>query len=195
MKKDILREFFSIPNLLGYLRIALIPLYLYIYLNARELRDYYYAAGVMSVSFLSDLFDGKIARRFNMVTEFGKLLDPVADKLTQAALAVSFAFRFPIMRLLFAALVIKDGTLLILGIYFFRHGMKVLKNGAQMHGKVCTFVMDISMLLILFMPGTAYGVVIALTALSLLFMGYSFYRYLMEYAGAFEELKKKKKEI
>ena len=195
MKRDIIREYFSIPNLLGYLRIALIPLYLYIYLNAEELKDYYYAAGVMSVSFLSDLFDGKIARRFNMVTEFGKLLDPVADKLTQAALAVSFAFRFPIMRLLFAALVIKDGTLLILGIYFFSHGMKVLKNGAQMHGKVCTFVMDISMLLILFMPGTAYGVVIALTALSLLFMGYSFYRYLMEYAGAFEELKKKKKEI
>ncbi len=189
MKKDLIREYFSIPNLLGYLRIALIPLYLYVYMSAKDVEDYYTAAAIMAVSFLSDLLDGKIARRFNMVTEFGKFLDPLADKLTQAALALSFMFRFPVMILLFLILAIKDLTLLFLGIYFYRRGIKVLNEGAEMHGKICTFVLDISMLAILFMPKASHTVVSLITALCVSFMLYSFVRYLMDYKRAFADLK------
>lgn len=74
------REYFSIPNLMGYFRILLIPIYLIVYIRADSVRDYQIAAGIMVLSFLSDFLDGKIARRFNMVTEFGKILDPIADK-------------------------------------------------------------------------------------------------------------------
>ena len=106
MKKRIIREYFSIPNLMGYLRILLIPVYLYLYVHAETTRDYYIAAAVMFLCFMTDFFDGKIARKFNQITEFGKILDPIADKLTQGALVNSFSFRYPAMEVLLAAFLV-----------------------------------------------------------------------------------------
>ena len=82
------REIFSIPNLMGYFRILLIPLFSWMYCTADSTGDYYAAAVVVGISGLTDMFDGKIARRFNMITELGKFIDPLADKLTQAALLI-----------------------------------------------------------------------------------------------------------
>ena len=76
------------------------------------------AAFVVLISSLTDLFDGKIARRFNMITELGKALDPVADKLTHAALAVCLATRYPLMWLLIALMLIKEGYMEYYGHYF-----------------------------------------------------------------------------
>ena len=75
------REIFSIPNLMGYFRILLIPLFSWMYCTADSTGDYYAAAVVVGISGLTDMFDGKIARRFNMITELGKFIDPLADKL------------------------------------------------------------------------------------------------------------------
>lgn len=87
------REIFSIPNVLGYIRILLIPLFVWRYLTAQSGADYYTAAGIVLLSGLTDLFDGLIARRFHMITELGKVLDPIADKLTQAAIVFCLMFR------------------------------------------------------------------------------------------------------
>ncbi len=81
MKRFSKKEIFSIPNLMGYFRILLIPVFCYLYITAETEREYLYAALVVLLSSLTDLFDGKIARRFHMVTELGKALDPIADKL------------------------------------------------------------------------------------------------------------------
>ena len=70
MKKDILHEYFSIPNILSYFRLILIPVYLVVYFSADDERGYYWAALVIVVSGLTDMFDGKIARHFNMITEW-----------------------------------------------------------------------------------------------------------------------------
>lgn len=79
-KNKFTREYLSIPNVMGYFRILLVPVYLCLYVQADTREDYYAAAAVMVVSFLTDFFDGKIARKFHMVTEFGKILDPIADR-------------------------------------------------------------------------------------------------------------------
>ena len=68
----------TIPNLITMMRIVLIPVYLYLFTQG----NYYLAAGLFSLSALSDFVDGYIARKFNMQSKFGKLLDPLADKLT-----------------------------------------------------------------------------------------------------------------
>ena len=83
--KDWKKQIFSIPNLLSFFRILLIPVYIAIYLNAEKTTDYYIAGCILAISCLTDLVDGWIARRFNMVTTLGKVLDPLADKLTQFA--------------------------------------------------------------------------------------------------------------
>ena len=179
MKKDFIREYFSIPNLLGYLRIILIPVYLYVYLHATATSDYYIAAASMAVSFLSDFFDGKIARRFNMVTEFGKILDPIADKLTQGVLALGFSFRYPAILCLFIVFLTKELIMGVLGLYMMTRHYHM--DGAQMHGKICTAILDVSMLVLLLFPMIPGIVVQVLSILCILSICVSFAIYLHMY--------------
>ena len=107
-------EFYSIPNCMGYFRILLIPVFCVLYLNADTWRDYYLAAGVILVSTITDFLDGQVARRFHMITELGKFLDPLADKLTHGAVAVCLAFRYETMRYLFALMLVKEGFMAVM---------------------------------------------------------------------------------
>ena len=102
-------EFFSIPNCMGYFRILLIPFFCVIYLKADSMKDYYLAAGIVAISTITDFLDGKVARKFHMITEFGKFLDPLADKLTHGAIALCLAFRYEAMRYLVALMLVKEG--------------------------------------------------------------------------------------
>ena len=81
MKKDI----FSIPNILSFVRILLIPIFVWLYVTAGTSGEYYLAAAVVVASGITDFLDGQIARRCNMITEFGKFLDPLADKILVCA--------------------------------------------------------------------------------------------------------------
>ena len=85
------KEILSIPNILSLFRLLLIPVYTVLFLRAERPVDYWWAAGILAVSTLTDMVDGKIARRFHMVTNLGKILDPVADKATQCTLLVCLA--------------------------------------------------------------------------------------------------------
>lgn len=100
---------------MGYFRIILIPVYLWLYFNADGTADYVKAAAVIGISGLTDCFDGKIARRFDLITEWGKILDPIADKLTLGAVILSLAFRYPLMRAVVLLYIVKEGYMLIMG--------------------------------------------------------------------------------
>lgn len=73
--KDWKKEILTIPNLLSIFRLLLIPVYVVIYLNATEPMHYTIAGLILAVSCLTDLIDGKIARKFNMITTVGKFLE------------------------------------------------------------------------------------------------------------------------
>lgn len=151
MRKDWKREYFSIPNLLGYFRIILLPVFLYIYSHAASKKDYVTAFVILLVSFLSDFVDGKIARRFNMITQFGKMLDPFADKLTQGVLAIAVAMNYPLMWAFVILFALKEA-------YMAYMGMVLLKKrgaweGAQMFGKVCTTLINFGVMALLLFPG------------------------------------------
>lgn len=138
MNRDKIREYFSIPNILSYFRLLLIPVYLYVYFNARTDADYLKAALVIAVSGLTDALDGFIARHFDQITDWGKLIDPVADKLTLAAISISLALRFPLMGAVFALYLAKEGYMLVMGAVMLRRGYRM--DGARWYGKVCTAV-------------------------------------------------------
>ena len=110
-KKDIL----TVPNLLSLFRLVLIPVYILIYLNADSNTDYYIAASILAVSCLTDLIDGKIARHFNMISNTGKILDPLADKATQFALILCLTVKYPVLLVLVGLFVIKEGFQLVQG--------------------------------------------------------------------------------
>lgn len=150
MKKIKKEELYSIPNCMGYFRILLIPVFCFLYLNAEDRGDYYLAAGVILLSYITDFLDGQVARRFHMITEFGKILDPVADKLTHGAIALCLAFRYEAMRYLFLFMVVKEGFMAVMGMINLCHGRKL--DGAKWFGKVCTGALFILLFLLVLWP-------------------------------------------
>ena len=175
-KKDI----FTIPNLLSTFRLILIPVYITIYFKAEDPMDYMLAAAVLAVSCLTDLVDGKIARKFNMISTFGKLLDPVADKLTQFSLTICFAREYPVLWSLAFLFVVKEGFQLIAMLIFYRKG-KMLK-GALLTGKISTAVLFLSFtLMVLFHESITQNVVHLITCIDAVFMMVAFVHYVITY--------------
>jgi len=176
MKKYSKQEIFSIPNLMGYFRILMIPVFCYLYCTAESTKDYYIAAGVVILSSLTDLFDGVIARRFHMITELGKALDPIADKLTHAALAFCLAVRYPLMWALIALMVIKEGYMGIMGLKYLRVGKKL--EGAMWFGKICTAWLFVVLLLLFIIPDLPYRFVNILIGITIAIMVFTLCMYI-----------------
>ena len=166
--KDWKKDLFTIPNMLSFFRLLLIPVYVIIYLNATMPAHYFTAAAILAVSCTTDLIDGQIARRFNMISTVGKFLDPLADKATQFTLTLCLAIRHPILWTLAALFVLKEGFQLIAGILTFRNG-KML-TGALITGKICTAILFMSLILMVLLPDLPSGTVAGITLVDSLFM-------------------------
>ena len=132
--KQLKQEAFSIPNLLSYFRLLLIPLFIQLYMN----ENFTEALITLAASGLSDVIDGRVARKYNMVTDLGKVLDPVADKLTQCAMMFCVAMRYPAMWWLLGLHVVKELIMIVMGWYVLKKTDTV--NSAIWCGKLCTGV-------------------------------------------------------
>lgn len=175
------KEILTIPNLLSMFRILLIPVYAGIYLNATEEPQFILAGAVLAVSCLTDMVDGKIARKFHMITTLGKVLDPLADKLTQLTLTVCLSLKYPVLYPVLALFVIKELFQLTLGIIFLRKG-KMLP-GALMAGKICTTVLFVSLIALVLVPQMRAEVVNMIAVIDTVFLGISFVCYILAYFG------------
>ncbi len=174
-KKDIL----TIPNLLSLFRLVLIPVYIVIYLNADSNTDYYIAAGILAVSCLTDLIDGKIARHFNMISNTGKILDPLADKVTQFALILCLTIKYPILLILVGLFIVKEGFQMIAGFLILRKGQ--ILSGALLSGKISTTVLFISLTLMVMIPDLHEHIIYLITAIDGICMLISFIDYARVY--------------
>ena len=175
--KDWKKVVFTIPNILSLFRLLLIPVYVAIYLNADSLADYYIAAGILAVSCLTDLVDGKIARHFHMISTLGKFLDPLADKVTQFTLIICLTVRYPILWTIVGLFVVKEVFQLIAAAVNFRKG-RVLK-GALMTGKVCTTILFVSLVVMVLLPMLDIMVINIKTLVDGLFLLVAFIHYII----------------
>ena len=154
MKSNI-KELFSgcltIPNLLSVIRIALIPVFGVLYYNGNIL----WAVIILFLSGLTDFFDGKIARKFNQISALGKVLDPVADKLTQITIAVVLYLQFrgssdetiKAFSWVFLIFLAKEALMVVGGGLMIAFGLKPM--AAEMPGKIATFVFYAVMIVII----------------------------------------------
>ena len=133
---NISRKIFTIPNILSFFRILLIPLIVWLYIVKKE---YGWTALIIIISGITDILDGIIARKFNMVSDFGKIIDPIADKLTQLAVLFSLVFRFRLMLLPLVIMVIKEIISILLRIIIYFKTKQV--DSALWHGKLNTVVL------------------------------------------------------
>ena len=167
---------FKIPNLLCYVRIILVPVFCYIFFGADTPGDYYMAAGIVLISGFTDFLDGQIARRCNMITDVGKLLDPFADKLMQLAMIICLTIKIKFMYLLVIYLIVKEVSMFIAAIVIYKKYNRRL-NGAKWYGKVCTAVLYAVMLTLIAFPGLnsyiqKYLIIVCVSALTLAFVMY-----------------------
>lgn len=132
----------TIPNLLSLVRIILIPIFMWAYCVKK---DSTLTAVLLLASGLTDSLDGIIARKFNMISDLGKALDPIADKLTQGTMLLCLITRYPLMLLPFILLLIKEASVGITSLVVIRKTGAV--HGAVWHGKITTCLLYAMMVL------------------------------------------------
>ena len=149
--KELFTGCLTIPNLLSVIRIALIPVFGVLYYDGKIA----WAVFVLFLSGLSDFFDGKIARKFNQISALGKVLDPVADKLTQITIAIVLYLQFrgssdetiKAFSWVFLIFLAKEALMVVGGALMIAFGLR--PGAAEMPGKIATFVFYAVMIVII----------------------------------------------
>lgn len=173
---------------MGYFRILLAAVYLGVCFGAETAADYRLAAGLIAVSMVTDFLDGKIARGFHMVTDWGKVLDPLADKITLGVVALSFVLRYPLAEKVVALFLIKEGFMVAAGAWMMRFGWRT--EGALTCGKVCTASMYVVSVLLLASPGIIPAAANVLLLAELVIMAFTLAFYVELYFCAAQKLRR-----
>ena len=173
------KEVFTIPNLLSFIRLILIPVYVIIYINAKNSFDYALSAAILGISCLTDLVDGKVARRYNMISTLGKILDPLADKATQLTLILCQTTKHPILWYLVGIFILKEGFQLIAGGITLHKG--IMLKGALLSGKICTTILFISLIVMVLFPQLPTAIITVITIADAAFMAVAFIDYALTY--------------
>ena len=160
----------NVPNALSVLRILLIVPFVYLFLNRRIPE----AAIVLVISGLSDLFDGIIARKFNQITELGKMLDPLSDKLTQGAVAIVMAITYPLLLPILVIFMVKELSMIAASCVLLKK--KKRPCAARWYGKVATTMFYVTSVLLVVLKGiwkyendTLFLVMLSLTAVMMIY--------------------------
>ncbi len=154
------KKIITIPNILSFFRLCLIPVIVWLYCFEK---NYLWTTLVLALSGITDIADGIIARRFGMVSDFGKAFDPVADKLTQIATLFCLVSRFRYMLIPLVLLVIKEVLAAVTSLLAIHKTGKV--EGADWHGKattVCLYAMMLVHLIWYQIPLTVSHVLVAI---------------------------------
>ena len=154
-KNSLFDNWNTIPNWLSFARIIMVPIFAVLFLKGQVL----WAVFVLALSGLSDFLDGKIARRFNQVSDLGKVIDPVADKMTEITIAVLLFITFrsssvDLVRTfswIFLVFIIKELIMVLFGGFMLLIGLR--PSAAVIYGKVATFVFyGVMLLMFAFAP-------------------------------------------
>ena len=172
------KELFTIPNLLTLSRIGLIPVYVPLYLRG----DHFSAGCLLALSCLTDLADGWIARRFHMTSDLGKVLDPLADKLTQLALFLCLVPGRRVPGWVLGLFLTKEIFQLAAGFFCLRRGGA--STGTLPAGKVCTAVLFSTLTTLVIFPDLPAPIVRLLSLLDAAVLAISLVSYLLSFLNA-----------
>ena len=149
--KDLFKGCWTVPNLISVIRIILVPIFAYLFLQGQFVP----AVIVLALSGLSDCVDGKIARKFNQISALGKMLDPLADKLTQITLAVLLFLTFnkaentmlKTFSWVFLVFIGKEFVMVLGSVIMLSVGLR--PGAAEIYGKVATLAFYVVMVFII----------------------------------------------
>ena len=184
------RDLVTIPNILTYIRFLLVAPFMYFFLKER-----YLLAGLMiGLSGLSDCFDGMIARHFDQVTPLGKILDPIADKVTLFSVALCMLIYIPSLLPLLGILMFKEITMLFCGLILLTK--RITPPAAKWYGKFATVVFYFSVTTIIFLKAVfnyeSAVLIIGLFLLTAIVMVFAMVKYAIMFFTLLKENKEEK---
>ena len=182
-----IRKNLNIPNVLSIIRIIFIIPFVFAVIDD----DYTTAGIILIISGISDFLDGYIARKYNQITRFGKMLDPTADKLTLMAVMVCVGIKFNKIFPFMIILITKEILMLVAGIILLRK--KLTPPSAKWYGKLSTIVFYVSIIIIISLKAIWNLDIeildISLMALTAFFMIYALIRYFCIFKEMIKNLK------
>lgn len=125
----------QIPNILSIVRLSLVPAFIYVFLALDERA---WALFIFALASGTDILDGYLARKNGWVSQTGKLLDPLADKLMQAAVIISLTVKNIFFIWIAALLLIKDTAMLIGSVIVIRKKHDIAAS--NWYGKAATVI-------------------------------------------------------
>lgn len=164
----------NIPNILTVLRFILIPVFGYHLFTG----EYKTAILLFMLSGLTDILDGYIARKFDMITPWGKLADPLADKLMQITALVLLTMQQRIPVVILIIVIIKELFMAIGSILLYKKQNFVVS--ANWYGKMATIIFYFAIIIIIVfdLSNLLNNIFISIAVLSTLF---AFYMYTLSY--------------
>ena len=171
-----MKKVVTIPNILSFIRILLVPVFIILYFDSI---NFIWATVILLISGATDVLDGIIARKFNMISSFGKIIDPIADKLTQAAVVTCLSIIHPVIIPLLVLFFAKEFTMLLGSIQLFKLGMQ--PSESKWWGKLSTVVFYFMMLIIIItdiyggLPESAISTMVVISSISILFSLFNYY--------------------
>lgn len=183
-------DLFTVPNLLTYMRFVLVAPFIYFFLQ----QNYIAAAVCIGISGLTDCFDGLLARKLNQVTSLGKILDPIADKMTLFSVALCMLIYIPSLLPLLGILMFKEITMLFCGLILLIK--RITPPAAKWYGKFATVVFYFSVTTIIFLKAV-FGyesavLVIVLFVLTAIVMVFALVKYSIMFFVLIREKKTEK---
>lgn len=180
------KDLFSVPNILSYFRLLLVPVFIWVYLVKQ---DYTLTAIILTISALTDITDGFIARKFNMITDWGKIIDPIADKATQFSILVCLMLKYPPVIFMTSILFFKEIYMGIIGYIVIKKTDTV--TGAKWYGKLNTCVIYAIIMTLLLYSNISYTTVCLLVATGGICMIGSMLFYTFKYVNMLKPKQKK----
>ena len=139
------KRIWTVPNVLTMIRMALLPVYWAVFMSGRV----YAALGIFLLASATDIADGYIARKYNQITDFGKLMDPLADKLMTLSVMLSLAIRGMAPWPALLILCLKEALMVLGGALLYKRGVVVY---AKKIGKYAQVLVVTGLLLCFFGP-------------------------------------------
>lgn len=171
-QNDSANRILTLPNLLSLIRLIMIPIIVWMYC---ALEEYFWTGILVIVSGVTDVVDGFIARKFGLVSDFGKALDPIADKMTQGAVLLCLVTRFNLMLIPLIILLIKEVVTGALRLFIAKKTHAV--HGANWHGKITTVLLYAVIILHIFWANMPLDISNIMIAVSIAMMLFSFVMY------------------
>ncbi len=174
-----------IPNILSFIRLLMIPAFMISYFKFDTgYSETLIAAGIYALAWLTDALDGYLARRNNWITDLGKFLDPLADKLMQLAAAICFTLDNSIFLIMLVPLVVKETCMLIGFMCVVRKRNVVVPS--RWYGKLATFVLFVcAFTRILIRNNPVLDVIVAVIILLMMIFSLCMY-YFREFKGTYK---------